>query len=598
MGEVIKRKSKNNSSVWLNIRSVLDENKNVVDHFYCCSICLDVIKNDTASTTPFIRHVKACTKNKNQTSITQFATSSTAPDENKKPVKISTHHQQNIRDGMVQFVCSDLRPFSAVEGKGFVAAMYSAIELGQANPNLKRSDFRKVLPSRSTVQREIETKVDLAKKKVKAKLHEAFQAFGGFSCTSDLWSDDYRQKSYITVTACVPVLGENDIKYDRYIIGVEEVKEMVKTKYVIESHILAMFLSYGFSENDVLSSIYFVTDRGSNFKAIDKFKRANCYPHMLHNIVKAICKDNEMNEIITNARSLVRYIKKSSLNYRCDLRLKSYCETRWSTVYTMLNSIVLKFEDVYKVLEDRQKQNRKYRDCLKYVECLHKSTLSAIVEFLEPFKVWTDFLEADKCITIHRVLPIYAKVMKHLQIGTEKDADILASKTYQLIEALKSLGRDYIREIKSDFEPTMEQHIAAALHIKMKKLKKMPVMTREGTYQEINRLISNNAQVPNVTVPSKIKSHKAQNLLDSFADSDEDEIEHSHENLYCKEFEDYLRMPKTNDATFHDKDDSAFLTQWWFKHRDIFPNLFKLFVRISSIPASSAPSERCFSVTG
>lgn len=144
MGEVIKRKTKNNSSVWVNIRSVLDENKNVVDHFYCCSICLDVMRNDTTSTTPFIRHVRACTNNKNQTTITQLATSSTAPDGNKKTVKISMHHQQNIRDGMVQFVCSDIRPFSAVEGKGIVAAMYSAIELGQANPSLKRSDFRKV----------------------------------------------------------------------------------------------------------------------------------------------------------------------------------------------------------------------------------------------------------------------------------------------------------------------------------------------------------------------------------------------------------------------------------------------------------------------
>lgn len=63
---------------------------------------------------------------------------------------------------MVQFVCSDLRPFSAVEGKGFVEAMRAGIALGQAYPSLQPSEFDKVLPSRSTIQREIESKVDLA----------------------------------------------------------------------------------------------------------------------------------------------------------------------------------------------------------------------------------------------------------------------------------------------------------------------------------------------------------------------------------------------------------------------------------------------------
>lgn len=318
-------------------------------------------------------------------------------------------NQQKIRDGMNQFVCGDLRAFSAVEGKGFVAAVRAGFEVGQAYPTLEPSEFVKSLPSRSTVQRDIKSKVDMAKEKVKAKLHKAYQTFGGFSCTSDLWSDDYRQKSYITVNAIVSVLAEKDIHLERYVIGVEEVKEEIKTKEVIEAHILEMLLSYGFSEKEVESSIHFVTDRGSNFKAIDKFKRSNCFAHMLHNIVHAICKDGEMTTIINNARKLVRYIKKAGLNYRCDLRLKSYCQTRWSTVYTMLHSIVVKFDDINKVLEKRS-ENKIYSDCMKYIECLHKSELMALVQFLKPFKEWTDYIEGGKCITIHRVCPIHAKL--------------------------------------------------------------------------------------------------------------------------------------------------------------------------------------------
>lgn len=591
IGEVVKRKSKNNSPVWNHIRCVIDENQNLVNSFFYCTICSDIVTNESNTTTPFIRHVAACMKNKNQMTITQFAVPP-AVEQAKKTVKISMHHQQRVRDGMIQFICSDIRPFSAVEGKGFVAAMCAGIELGQAYPNLNPSEFNKVLPSRSTVQREIENKVDLAKKKVKAKLQEAYRVFHGFSCTSDLWSDDYRQKSYITVTAIVPLLGENEIKFERYIIGVQEVKEAVKTKEVIESHILGILLSYGFSESDVKSSIYFVTDRGSNFKTTDKFKRANCFAHMLHNIVKAMCKDTEFVEIITNAKDLVRYIKKGGLNYRCDLRLKSYCDTRWSTVYTMLNSIVLKFDDIYKVLEVRQNQNKRYRDCLQYIECLHKSTLAAIVEFLEPFKVWTDLVEADKCITIHRVSPIHYKITNYLKASAEKDPKVLASGKFRLIEGIKALGREYIRStLKSDFDLTIEQNIAVALHCRMKKLKRMSHDTREKTYKKLNELILGDV-IP-VTMKETKQKRQSQNLFDSFVDSDEEETENSNGNI-CKELSDYLRMPITED----NRDDSTVQSEWWFKHRTIFPNLFKIFMRISSIPASSASSERCFSVTG
>lgn len=588
---VAKRSSKNSSAVWKCIQNVLDDNKNVIHGYYFCSNCSSVVANETKSTTPFIRHVETCTLQKNQIPITQYAKTTVQ----QSTAKVSMQYRENLKNGMSEFVCHDLRPFAAVEGKGFVAAMCASFELGQANPNLSRSDFRdKILPGRTTIQKEIETKVDLAQQKVKAKLQKAYQEFDGFACTSDMWSDDYRQKNYITVTAHVAVLNANDIAFERYVIGVQEVRETVKSKDVIEEHILSILSWYGFTESDA-KSIYFVTDRGSNFKAMSKFYRANCYAHMLHNIVQAMCKDTELSEIIKNARELVNYIKKAGLNYRCDLRLKSYCQTRWSTVYTMLNSILIKFDDVYKVLEERQQSNRKFSDCLQYIECLHKSTLSNIVNLLEPFKMYTDYIEADKCITIHRVWPIYSKVINHLKASSETNSQILNSRNLQLIEGIKALGRDYIRSMNKDFEPTMEQNIAIALHMRMKKLKKMPIATREATYNKINELISSNMIEPRTI--AKEKKRKYQTLFDSFTDSDEDETTNAVEGVYCQELEEYLRMPNPEDTACNENDSTS-LSQWWFKHRSLFPNLFKLFMRISAIPASSAPSERCFSVTG
>lgn len=296
IGEVVRRNSKNNSLAWDHIRCIFDGNKNVIDGKYFCLNCSEVLVNDTKSTTPFLRHIKACNLKKKQIPITRYAkTSVDATAQN--TVKVSMQHRQNLKDGMSQFVCNDLRPYLAVEGKGFVASMCAAFEVGQANPSLSRSDFIRILPGRTTVQKDIESKVDVAKKKVKGVLQQAYKAFGGFACTSDMWTDDFRQKSYITVTAHVPILNEEDITYARYVIGVEEVTENEKTKEVIEKYILAILSWYGFSEKEA-ESIYLVTDRGSNYKSINKFKRANCYAHMLHNIVKAMCKDTELSEVI------------------------------------------------------------------------------------------------------------------------------------------------------------------------------------------------------------------------------------------------------------------------------------------------------------
>lgn len=592
--EAVKRNSKTNSEVWKYIRNVYDENQNLVRYFFSCSKCSTVITNVTQSTTPFIRHIKGCTAEKSQLPITQYVLKSSDVAQN--TVKVSMQNRQKLKDGMSKYICNDLRPFSSVEGKGFVASMCASFELGQAYPNLSRDDFVKVLPARTAIQKEIETKVDEVKKLVKTKLRHAFQEFGGFACTSDLWSDDYRQKSYITVNAIVPLLTSNEIIYERYVLGVEEVCEKTKTKEVVESHISDILSWYDFTENDA-KSIYFVTDRGSNYKAMDKFNRANCYAHMLHNIVKAICKDQELSQIISNAKDLVRYIKKAGLNYRCDLRLKSYCTTRWSTAYTMLNSILKKYDDVYKVLDERRHQQKKYRNCLQLIECLHKSTLSIVINFLEPFKVWTDLLEADKCITIHRVWPIYKKVMSHLSVSREQDDEVIKSQSFNFMESIKSLGRDYIRSIKTDFEPTMEHNIASALYVKTKKLPKLTVEVRESTYAKINELISKENPVPS-SIQTKAPKRKSLSLFDSFGDSEDDDgVANSREVKYCPELEEYLYM-QVADEIVNEKSDAETFSQWWFKHRYVYPNLFKLFMRISCIPASSAPSERCFSVTG
>lgn len=58
------------------------------------------------------------------------------------------------------------------------------------------------------------------------------------------------------------------------------------------------------------------------------------------------------------------------------------------------------------------------------------------------------------------------------------------------------------------------------------------------------------------------------------------------------ELERYLSKPVSSVNTPFD------LESWWWQHRNEYPNLFNMYVRLSCIPATSASSERDFSIAG
>lgn len=297
-----------------------------------------------------------------------------------------------------------------------------------------------------------------------------------------------------------------------------------------------------------------------------------------------MCKDNAAKTIISDACSLIRYMKKAGLNFRRKLALKSYCKTRWSTVYIMLKSIVDGYQAIFELLEIRQNSgNSKHRRCLDRIECLKKSTLQKIVNLLKPFKQWIDCLEGETDVTIYQVWPTFIKMNDHLRVSI--DCEMEEDSDFHLIEAMKCLGRNYLTKIKLDIEPTVEQRIAVVLNPQMKKLRRMPASERTGVYEEIDRIFINGRL--SETASREANRRISGTPFDEFIDSDgEDET-----SPYSPEFTKYLNHSVSSESSMN-------LRQWWFQNRTSYPVLFKLFMKISSIPAASSPSERTFSISG
>lgn len=182
----------------------------------------------------------------------------------------------------------------------------------------------------------------------------------------------------------------------------------------------------------------------------------------------------------------------------------------------------------------------------------------------------------------------------HLRAASdvEDEFEFENDEDFQLIESMKNLGRKYIATNLTDIQPNEEQRIAVVLHPRMKRLRRMPEKERDDIYAVVDSLIykpTKDAIQPTQTDNNNNKSHQSETSLDGFMDM-EDEEDGAHSN-YSTELHQYLTEKLLNEDDFN-------LREWWFNNRKRYPSLFKLFLRISCIPASRAPSERTFSTAG
>lgn len=71
--------------------------------------------------------------------------------------------------------------------------------------------------------------------------------------------------------------------------------------------------------------------------------RLNCGAHLLKNIVdemlEKISPENAINRLLANCRRLVKYTKKSHIQYQLPSGLKNEVKSRWNATLTMIKSI-------------------------------------------------------------------------------------------------------------------------------------------------------------------------------------------------------------------------------------------------------------------
>jgi len=128
----------------------------------------------------------------------------------------------------------------------------------------------------TTISRNVIKKAESVKSTLTFKLKDIFQLVGG-AFTTDMWTDDYRKISYISLT--VHYIDEN-WQLKEQILAASKFPDAKHTAEQIKKTILGILKNYNLVPDITMKKFVFVTDSGANF--IAAFRSLNHIPCFTH----------------------------------------------------------------------------------------------------------------------------------------------------------------------------------------------------------------------------------------------------------------------------------------------------------------------------
>lgn len=556
---LIKRKDRDESGkkrkfsgIWKTVFEIWKKDQNgeeiKVQELVCCSLCKHVMRYNTSNgTKTILNHIQ---KHEDKTCSVENSVRS-----------ISVVDKKKVLNASIKFVTKDLRPYTAVEGSGFLEFVETVWNLGANLGTVSREKLIEILPARQTVSSNIKMKADDVRNYLKVKLNAVFEEFKSIPMTTDIWTDNYKHISYVGLTAH---FYDDDGNLCDRIIGMRALDSAVcKDNVYIRKIIEEMLDKYELK--DKFEHLTFVTDRGGNVcVALNCATRLNCATHFNNNSVKAACDIDIVKDQIAECKSLVTYFKSTGLNNLLESSLKQALDIRFNSVCNMFDSILKNRSKIKEILEDRNEDHRLHN--------VRFNQVHAMFQFLDEYRHWSVMLSSSKSSSLYLVWIAIDKLLKH---STRSNSDS------NMISLMKIKAYQYIEE---KFVLHELHRVATILHPNFKSLKFATDELRKETVDNVRGLLNkfrSNASRTNERRNSSSSHSSVESCLSEYFDYEEE----------FDEVESYLSMKCVPEHNLN-------LIKWWFERRVTLPQLSQLALFVHSIPASSIPSERVFSTAG
>lgn len=293
--------------------------------------------------------------------------------------------------------------------------------------------------------------------------------------------------------------------------------------------------------------------------------------------------------LMTECKTLVKFMKSSGKNSELSTVLVQEVETRWNTRLLMLQS-------VYKTLPEIVRIHGEY---FGRIQNINTELLQNLIEFLKVFKNASDELEGDKNPTIQKVVLYKCLIKNHLLKYTNIENNPSNDDSEVNIDSImKTLGERALEILNSKFKLSEEHEIAVFLWPKFKMLKMFSQDSGERSriIKNIEKKLleletkDNESNINTVTQRNFDDSYRPSSSSSMFSEWEDSLRDHDIREKYKKELQNY------REESFDVGDDN--ILDFWSRQMSRYPYLSKLARQILAIPASSASSERSFSVAG
>lgn len=313
-----------------------------------------------------------------------------------------------------------------------------------------------------------------------------------------------------------------------------------------------------------------VTDRGSNMvSAFRPYNHLFCVNHLLQNTLqKSMDEVDEISNMCRISSKIVRYFKKSGSNSNFTTSLKSYSPTRWNTFYYVFVSIKNNWNEINKILEERNEQHR-----LGELSVCH---LNSLIDVLKVFEDSLKKLEGERYPTLHLAIVHIDKLLRTCAIS-DSDNSITRLLKDKILHYLNNLVLENLN---------IFHKIALFLFPPANKLlqfnDEQKAAIRKATKEIMSEFTECHMSNP---ASSQVVSQSNCDLFGRFVN------QQSSTNSSDRVSEE-LKMYENTVIHFYDDFDAL---KWWDTNKNQFPLLYKTSCRVLAAPASSAPSERVFS---
>lgn len=508
-----------------------------------------------------------------------------------KPLKKYDHKNPKqilVTNAVVDFVAGDLMPLNIVESDRFEKLLASL-------------DPQYHLPTRKHLSTKLlKAKFDAVKEKVMTKVQQA----SCINLTIDLWTNR-QMRSFLGITAhfisnnwemesvmlgCNRVMGrhtaENILAWFEEVIAEFHIQQ--KLKHIITdsgANVKKAFVTLPGYEKDDESGDDDVGD-DSDFVSENlpihelSFEHHACFAHMLQLIVKdGLKRAGSITSVLKRCSRLVAHVRKSTIAadiLQNENKMQYDTVTRWNSQLKMVRSVLAISEDKLQELEEAP-----------VLSAHDRNVLRDLVEILTPFEEATDFVQVDLCPSAGYVIPCVKGLAHHLhKISLKYKSPFVTSLAASFDKRMPYYEDTVVYKLAAVLDPRFKLRWCSDDTEKSHAIRLLSDATDAVISQTVAVNSSStpaNSQSP-LPVAKKAKVNE-KSLFNFMAETDR-----CPEDISSAKLDEYLNAPcvplDTNPASF------------WLSNKSKFPILAEVAHEVLSVPSSSSPVERLFSIAG